>query len=290
MSQTVQSTESQPVILRSAHEVRHWVDRERQQGHRIALVPTMGALHNGHMALVQQGLQQADSVIVSIFVNPTQFGANEDFSTYPRTEKEDLQKLYDAGANAVFLPATQEMYPDNFVTAISIGGISERLEGAHRPGHFDGVATIVCKLLLQVTPDVALFGEKDYQQLQIIKRLVSDLNINTDITGVPIVRDEQGLALSSRNAYLNDAQYNIAIALNKTLFAMAEKINAGEDIQTVKDRSTALLEKAGFDSLDYLEICDAETLCSVIKKTGQSLRILAAVHLGKTRLIDNVSI
>ena len=279
-----------PAVLVTVENLRDFVrDIRRKKGCKVALVPTMGALHEGHMELVRQSLQKADVVIATIFVNPAQFGPNEDFTAYPRTWDADLEKLAAVGAHAVFAPAPDEMYPPGFSTSIAVSGVSEPLEGEHRPGHFDGVATVVAKLLLQALPDLALFGEKDWQQLQVIRRLVADLNIPVIIEGVPIVRDENGLALSSRNAYLTPAQYQVAIRLNKILFSMAEKLRSGGALQAALYGGHVEFARAGFDSVDYLEIRDAHTLRQVSAQT-KDRRILAAVRVGKARLIDNVGV
>lgn len=261
----------------------------RARGETVALVPTMGALHDGHLTLVREGLKRADHVIASVFVNPTQFGPNEDFEAYSRTLETDCEKLAAVGAAGVFAPSVDEMYPDGFSTSLHVSGITETLEGEHRPGHFDGVATVVTKLLLQAQPDVALFGEKDYQQLQLIKRFVADLNIPVEIIGVPIVRAESGLALSSRNAYLSAEEKEIATALSWTLFAMSDKVAKGENLESVQQWGLAEITQAGFAKIDYLAIRDAATLQPVAVKEGKDLRILVAAFLGKARLIDNVA-
>ena len=280
---------AEPVVLRTVGDLRAFVRACRGRGETVALVPTMGALHDGHLTLAREGLKRADNVIVSIFVNPTQFGPHEDFEAYPRQPAQDIQKLSAVGAQAVFLPTTAEMYPEGASTSVHVKGITETLEGVCRPGHFDGVATIVTKLLLQALPDLALFGEKDYQQLQLIKQVVEDLNIPVDIVGVPIVRDpESGLALSSRNAYLSPAELVIAGTLNKTLFAMAEKIAAGKSLEAIRTWGVTQIKQAGFGNIDYLEIRDAQTLIPVTEKDDRPLRILVAAFLGRTRLIDNV--
>ena len=278
------------VILDKVEALRHFVKVARARGHTIALIPTMGALHDGHMELIRAGLAKADVAIATIFVNPTQFGPNDDFSAYPRTWDADLEKLSAAGAHAVFTPTPQEMYPDGFATNISLQGVSEPLEGEYRPGHFDGVATVVTKLLLQALPDIALFGEKDWQQLQVIKHVAADLNIPAAIEGVPTIRDENGLALSSRNAYLSPAEYQVAIKLNKILFSMAEKLRNGGGLQAALYGGHVEFARAGFDDIDYLEIRDAHTLRQAGGGPIKDLRILAAVHVGKARLIDNVGV
>lgn len=279
-----------PVILETVAALRAHVKTERDKGNLIALVPTMGALHDGHIELVRQALAKNAHVIVSIFVNPTQFGPNEDFSAYPRTWDADLKRLTDAGAHAVYHPSVAEMYPEGASTTVHVAGLSEGLCGDVRPGHFDGVATIVSKLLLQCLPDIALFGEKDYQQLQVIKRLAKDLDIPVQIIGVPTVRDKNGVALSSRNAYLSPDEYRITTGLNKILFTIADDIKSGMDWKIALAKGREKLEQAGFNSIDYLEIKDAASLAPPDKGQAKDLRILAAVRLGKARLIDNVGI
>ncbi|MCB9988059.1 MAG: pantoate--beta-alanine ligase [Rhodospirillales bacterium] len=281
--------QSQPLVLRTISDLRAFVKKQRSGGKRIALVPTMGALHEGHLTLAREGLKRADLVITTIFVNPTQFGPNEDFDAYPRTLEADVEKLAGIGVQAVFVPAVEEMYPKGAMTNVFVKGVTETLEGLCRPGHFDGVATIVTKLLLQALPDIALFGEKDYQQLQVIKRLSADLDIPAEIIGVPTVREESGLALSSRNAYLSPEQKEIAVALSRTLKAMSQKIAAGEPLAAVQSWGKARIEGAGFDKIDYLEIRDAVSLQPVSEKGAQPLRVLVAAFLGKARLIDNVA-
>lgn len=280
----------QPAVFHTVADLRAFVKDARAAGQTVALVPTMGALHEGHLTLARAGLKRADVVIATVFVNPTQFGPNEDFAAYPRQLDADVEKLAAEGVQAVFAPAVEEMYPEGAATTVSVRGVTETLEGVCRPGHFDGVATVVTKLLLQALPDIALFGEKDYQQLQLIKRLTADLDIPVEIVGVPIVRDPQsGLALSSRNAYLSAAELEQAGALNKTLFAMADKIAAGEPLDSVQDWGMAQIRAAGFEKIDYLEIRDAATLVPVAEKADKPLRILVAAFCGKARLIDNVA-
>lgn len=279
-----------PRVLQTVAALREYVQAKKSAGLKIALVPTMGALHEGHLELARQGRAKADIVIVTIFVNPTQFGPAEDFTAYPRTWDSDLEKLTGVGAHAVFHPSAQEMYPQGFATTVRVRGVTETLEGIIRPGHFDGVATVVSKLLLQAQPDVALFGEKDFQQLAVIRQLVADLDIPVEIAGVPIVRDENGLALSSRNAYLSREQYAIAVSLNKTLFVMVKKIRDGASFAEAQNWGKNALAAAGFDAVDYLEVRDTRTLQPVADKTDAPLRLLAAVRLGKTRLIDNVAV
>lgn len=279
-----------PQVLRHISDLRGFAADAKARGLRIALVPTMGALHDGHIALVKEGLARADIVITSIFVNPTQFAPHEDFGAYPRTWDADLDKLSAAGAQAVFFPDARDMYPDGFSTSILVGGVSAGLEGEHRPQMFGGVATIVTKLLLQAQPHIALFGEKDYQQLQVISRLVIDLNIPVEIIGVPTMRDEAGLALSSRNAYLSAEERVIATQLNRILFRAAEQIGAGGDFDGVLREAREQAGKAGFDGVDYIALRDARNLQDVEAGFTGEMRILAAVRVGKTRLIDNVAV
>ena len=276
-------------VLRSVASLREFVAAERKTGLRIGLVPTMGALHAGHLSLVRAGFEQADVMIATIFVNPTQFAPHEDFASYPRAQDDDIRMLNEIGTQAVFCPEAAEMYPQGFSTSVSVKGVSEPLEGVSRPHFFGGVATVVCKLLLQALPDIALFGEKDYQQLQVIKRLVTDLDIPVRIIGVPTMRDANGLALSSRNAYLSPEQLKSATVLNKVLFEMADKVRGGGDLAAARQDGMNRIMAAGFDSIDYLEIRDAQTLLPVGSKDGAALRILVAAKIGKTRLIDNLA-
>jgi pantoate--beta-alanine ligase len=260
----------------------------RAAGSRIALVPTMGALHEGHIALVEEARQLAERVVVSIFVNPTQFAATEDFPSYPRDLYGDLTRLGDL-ADSVFAPSVEEMYPSGFATSIRIAGPAVGLETDFRPDHFAGVATIVAKLLLVVGPNVAVFGEKDYQQLLVIKRLVADLGLAVDIAAVPTVREEDGLARSSRNAYLSPEERVAAPQLYAAIDRAASAIAAGELAMTAIEGAREALRQAGFD-LDYLELRDAETLAPVTRQTTEPMRILVAARLGHTRLIDNVPV
>jgi pantoate--beta-alanine ligase len=261
----------------------------RAEGGGIAFVPTMGALHAGHMALVAEARQRARHVVGSIFVNPTQFGANEDLSTYPRREASDSKMLEEEGCALLWAPDAAVMYPQGYATTVSVAGVSDGLCGASRPGHFDGVATVVAKLLNQVQPDVALFGEKDYQQLAVIRRMVRDLDMPVEIVGVPTQRDADGLALSSRNAYLTDEERLAARMLPRALGEAARDIQAGTQIQGVLSATLDKLGRAGFDPVDYVELCDAETLAPV-ERLERPARLLAAARLGRTRLIDNLPV
>jgi pantoate--beta-alanine ligase len=260
--------------------LRAEIGRWRADGQSIALVPTMGALHAGHIAMVGAALAAADRVVVSIFVNPTQFAPHEDLARYPRDEAGDVAKLAGAGAHLVWAPPVSEMYPEGFATRIAVEGAALPLEGAFRPHHFGGVATIVCKLLAAATPNVALFGEKDFQQLAVIRQMVRDLALPVVIQGVQTVREDDGLALSSRNAYLSDDERYIAPMLYKALSEVAR----GRDPREAAE----LLLVAGFAKIDYLEVRDAETLAPFDPASGRPGRVLAAAWLGKTRLIDNV--
>lgn len=282
-------TAKPPTIVGTVANLRPIVADWRRAGHRYALVPTMGALHRGHLKLVDAGRATADRVIVSIFVNPRQFGPDEDFDRYPRDLMGDAGKLADAGADLIFAPDVAEMYPDGFATSVTVAGPSAGLCGAARPGHFEGVATVVAKLLFQVAPDIALFGEKDYQQLLVIRRLVADLDIPVEIAGVPIVREADGLAMSSRNAYLDPDRRKRAPALFATLTRTAGAIAAGQPAANAcRDAADALLT-AGFDSVDYVEARDAESL-GPFAGPDRPGRLLAAARIGGVRLIDNVPI
>ncbi len=268
------------------HRVRTW----RAEGLRVALVPTMGALHVGHLALVRRALKEADRVVASVFVNPRQFGPEEDFGTYPRDHMGDAAKLADAATDLLYLPDSAVMYPPGFATTVHVGGPSAGLCGDCRPGFFDGVATVVTKLLLQARPDVALFGEKDYQQLLVIRRLVTDLDLGVRIVGVPVVREEDGLALSSRNAYLTAEQRAQAPALYATLRQAATRLADGAPVAEVLTEAHQRLYAAGFAAVDYLELRDAETLAPRTTLEEGPARLLGAAHLGAARLIDNVPV
>jgi pantoate--beta-alanine ligase len=276
-------------IIRELDTLRTVIADWRSAGERIALVPTMGALHVGHIALVAAARQRAERTVTSIFVNPTQFGPNEDLARYPRREAADAAMLEAAGCDLIWAPAVETMYPTGFATMISVKGVSEGLDGAARPGHFDGVATVVAKLFGQARPDVALFGEKDFQQLAVIQRMVHDLDIAVEIVGVPTQRDEDGLALSSRNAYLNAEERLAARALPRALGEAAASIARGDDIDHILDLARKRLADAGFSPIDYIELCNAETLEPVRQVQGP-LRLLAAAKLGNTRLVDNLPV
>ncbi|HKX21706.1 MAG TPA: pantoate--beta-alanine ligase [Rhizorhapis sp.] len=277
-------------IIRELALLREAVSSLRNGGRkRIALVPTMGALHEGHLALVDEARTHADHVVASIFVNPKQFGANEDLELYPRREGTDVKLLTDRGCDLLWAPSVEEVYPEGFATTISVSGISEGLCGGARPGHFDGVATVVAKLFNQVQPDVAVFGEKDYQQLAVIRRMAHDLNFNIEILGVPTQRDMDGLALSSRNAYLTEEERKAAHALPRALGQAAARIEKGGDAAKAIEKAKASLAAAGFDPIDYVELRDAATL-QPVADAKQPARLLAAARIGRTRLIDNIEV
>ena len=279
------------ITVTTVSDLRAAVASARRAGQRIALVPTMGNLHEGHVALVHQAAAHSDFVVASIFVNPLQFGANEDLDTYPRTLAADQEKLAAAGCALLFAPSVAQMYPLGMVeqTRVVVPGVTEGLCGASRPGHFDGVSTVVCKLFNLVQPDLAVFGQKDYQQLAVIRSMVRDLNMPIEIQGAPIVRAADGLALSSRNGYLSAEQRAAAPALHRSLNHIGNALAAGaNDFATLIAEARALQEQAGFRP-DYLEIREADSLRPA-GNADRSLVILAAAWLGTTRLIDNLTI
>jgi pantoate--beta-alanine ligase len=275
--------------VRTISDLRSQIAKCRKAGERIALVPTMGALHAGHLSLVKLAKNRCNRVVASIFVNPTQFGPREDFNIYPREEASDLDKLAKAGADLVFIPDTTEMYPPGFSTHVKVSDLTDDLCGASRPNHFEGVATVVTKLLLQCAPDIAVFGEKDYQQLLVIKRLVRDLNIPVQIVGGPIVREADGLALSSRNAYLSREQRKTAPLLHQTISEAAADLARGEGADAAALAGRFKLEAAGF-RIDYVAVRDPDTLKPLSGPVAPGARVLVAAYLGKTRLIDNVAV
>ena len=278
-------------IVRTVSELRARVRGWRAGGERIGLAPTMGALHEGHLSLVRRAKSSAPKVIASLFVNPTQFGPNEDFQAYPRDEAQDAELLASVGCDLLYAPNEAEMYPEGFSTTVIVGGVSEPLEGVARPGHLAGVATVVTKLLLQAAPDVAVFGEKDYQQLQLIRRLVRDLDLPVEIIGAPTVRARDGLAQSSRNAYLSQEQRAVAGRLNLILADMAGALANGAAVAEVEADAMAALLSAGFDRVDYAEARAAEDLARQGPGPVEGpARVLVAAWIGRTRLIDNLEV
>ena len=273
--------------VRTVKELRAEVAKWRKAGETVALVPTMGALHAGHLSLIGIAKNHATRIVASIFVNPAQFGPKEDFKRYPRDEAGDLAKLAQAGVDLVYIPHTAEMYPRGFATKVTLPSLTEDLCGAARPNHFEGVATVVTKLLLQCAPDVAVFGEKDYQQLLVIKQLVRDLNIPVQIIPGPIVREEDGLALSSRNGYLSAAERKTALILHQVLSEAAAALANGEGCDAATSAGRFKLEGKGF-RVDYVAVRDPETLAPLFGPIKGPARVMGAAYLGTTRLIDNV--
>jgi pantoate--beta-alanine ligase len=278
-----------PEVLRTIAELRGAVAEWRRANLRIGMVPTMGALHEGHLALVAEAQRQTDRVVVTLFVNPAQFAPTEDLASYPRTEESDRRTLAELGPDLLFAPSASEIYPPGFETRISVGGPAAGLETVFRPHFFTGVATVVAKLLLAGLPDRAFFGEKDFQQLLVVKKLVRDLNIPTEIIGCPTIRAPDGLALSSRNAYLGHQERATAPKLYATLRAVAAALRAGTSPESALQAGHDDLSDAGF-VLDYLELRNAETLGPVQDFGSEPLRLLAAGRLGSTRLIDNIAV
>lgn len=276
-------------LIHTIQQIRQQVDDLRAQGKRVALVPTMGALHDGHLALVEAASKQADAVLVSIFVNPLQFGPNEDLQRYPRQLQQDKHML-DALAQvtAIFAPSADEMYPKGFDTNIVAGELAKRLCGAARPGHFDGVCTVVTKLVHIIQPDCMAFGEKDFQQLRIIEQCMADLNLPVDILRVPTLRERDGLAMSSRNQYLSVDERATAPQLYATLQSAAEAIARGQKVQDVLAHSLRTLNEKGFDPVDYLALCDEKLY--EIAAYQPNARLFVAAYLGSTRLIDNIAV
>ena len=279
-----------PLLARTMAGIGEILEPWRDAGERIALVPTMGALHEGHLSLVRLAQNHASRVVVSVFVNPTQFGPDEDFDTYRRQEEVDARLLGEAGVDAMFVPTVSEMYPDGLATPIRVSGVTEGLCADYRPGHFDGVTTVVSRLFALCQPDLAVFGEKDYQQLLVIRRLVADLNLTVEIVPGPTVREPDGLALSSRNAQLTPEQRHVAGRLPQILSDAAQRLPLGQaPVERVLAEGIKTLLAAGFDAVDYLALRDAETLEAVTRVTRPA-RVLAAVHVGEVRLIDNMEV
>jgi pantoate--beta-alanine ligase len=279
-----------PKIIRTIEGLRRETAKWRGDDLTFAIVPTMGALHEGHLTLVAEGLEHADRVIVTIFVNAKQFGANEDLSRYPRDEAGDVAKLAAAGAHLIFAPSADEIYAENFATAVVLKGPAKaNLEDKFRPHFFDGVATIVAKLFIQSGADFAIFGQKDYQQLQVVTRMARDLDLPIEVIGVPTVRAPDGLALSSRNQYLTRTERHQATAIYKSLNQAAEKIRSGTDPQKAMRAASRSLTTLGF-KVDYVTARNAETLDVPLSHSDEPLRLLAAAWIGKTRLIDNIEV
>jgi pantoate--beta-alanine ligase len=273
-------------VVRSVAALRAVARPQKREGKRIGLVPTMGALHQGHLELVKTARRSSDFVIASIFINPLQFNAATDLDAYPRDEATDLNLLAATGTDLVFAPSVGEMYPQGFSTQVRVAGLTDHLDGPARPGHFEGVATVVTKLFNQVEPDIACFGEKDFQQLQVIRRFTRDLDLPIEIVGVPTVREPDGLAMSSRNRNLTEAERKIAARLPEILGRAIAQLAGGAPATPILDAARAELRAAGFERIDYVELCDRETL-HPLAAAQPGARLFAAVHLGSTRLIDN---
>ena len=276
-------------IIRTISQLRAQVTAWKAAGHTIGLVPTMGALHHGHLSLVNAISKHADKTIVSIFVNPTQFGEGEDLDTYPRQEQDDRESLLETPAALIYAPSVNEMYPDGFSSKVTLSGITQILEGAERPGHFDGVATIVSKLLLQCLPDVAIFGEKDYQQLAVIRKFVADLDIPVKIIGGALIREMDGLAASSRNAYLNPEERQIAGQFNIILEGLIKAVKTGTSLRDAEHAAQNSLLEVGFKSVDYVTVADGKTL-QQLDKLQAGARVLAVARIAGIRLLDNMAI
>ena len=276
-------------IIRRLSDLSPALSLWREAGEIIALVPTMGALHAGHLALVQAAKSRADRAIASIFVNPLQFNDRHDLDRYPRQEDEDSTKLISAGCDLLWMPTAEQLYPDGFATNVSVGGVSDRWEGEHRPGHFDGVATVVSKLFVATMPGLAIFGEKDWQQLAVIRRMTADLGLPIEIVGHPTIREVDGLAMSSRNALLSEEERAIAPALYRSLAELAAAIGGGNAPQEAIAAAIASLGEAGFGPIDYVAYVDGDTL-EPLDQYREGGRLIAAAFLGNVRLIDNISV
>lgn len=275
------------MLVKEIRELRSLIKAWKREGLSIGYVPTMGALHEGHESLIKRAVEENDKVVVSVFVNPTQFGPNEDYDSYPRDINRDMEICINAGAAIVFNPEPSEMYYDNKSTSVSVSNLTSVLCGAKRPGHFDGVCLVVSKFFNIVTPDKAYFGEKDAQQVAVIKRMVRDLNIDVEIVACPIIREEDGLAKSSRNTYLSDDERKAALVLSRSLKLAKEALNEGErNANAIKKIVKEEIDKESLAKIDYVEIVDSESLESV-EKIEKSILIPIAVYIGKTRLIDN---
>ena len=276
-------------IIRRLSDLSPALSLWREDGEIIALVPTMGALHAGHLALVQAAKPRADRVVASIFVNPLQFNDPRDLDRYPRQEDEDSAKLISAGCDLLWMPTAEQLYPDGFATNVSVGGVSDRWEGEHRPGHFDGVATVVSKLFVATMPGLAIFGEKDWQQLAVIRRMTADLGLPIEIVGHPTIREVDGLAMSSRNALLSEEERAMAPALYRSMAELAGTIGGGNAPQEAIAAAIASLGEAGFGPIDYVAYVDGDTL-EPLDQYREGGRLIAAAFLGNVRLIDNISV
>lgn len=276
-------------IIRSLPALRAAVSEWKSKGECVAVVPTMGALHAGHLSLVEAAKAGADRVIVTIFVNPKQFNSAEDLANYPRTEEDDAVKLAPFGVDAIYVPDGATMYPEGFATTVSVEGLTDVLCGAHRPGHFDGVATVVSKLFLQTGADKAFFGEKDFQQLQVVKRMATDLDIPIDITGCPTVRDDDGLALSSRNTRLTKDGRAAAPVLYAQMQKLADEVNAGRALKPALEEATANILAAGFTEVEYLDL-RAKLNLRLMERLDEPARLFAAAWIDGVRLIDNIAV
>ena len=277
-------------VIRFATELRKTVQQWRRRGQRVALVPTMGSLHDGHLSIIRLAKKHASRVVVSVFVNPTQFAPHEDYNSYPRNEERDWRKLLSAQPDAMYAPEVDEIYSHDFATRVEVAGITQTLEGISRPHFFAGVTTVVAKLFLQCLPDVAVFGEKDYQQLLVVKRMVRDLAFPITILPGPIVREGDGLAMSSRNVYLDPSERSVAPQLYAVLRDVATDLASGRPVRESMTQGKARLEHSSF-RIDYLELRDSDTLMPVEEDLAHArARLLAAVYLGSVRLIDNVEV
>jgi pantoate--beta-alanine ligase len=282
------NTVDQPLVFETISELQAWRAQKFAQNKHVGFVPTMGALHAGHMHLVKEAQSRCDDVVVSVFVNPMQFGPNEDYDAYPRTWESDLTLLKQHNVSAVFVPHKDEIYPKGFDTVVTMNEVAKPFDGAFRPGHFNGVATIVLKLFNIVQPHKAFFGEKDWQQVQVVERFVSDLNMNLEIIPVATMRDSEGLALSSRNKYLSEHELSIARQLNKVMKKAITKYHNGELVSEIEKNAIQNLGELGFGKLDYFTFVDAKSLGTI--KEGRAVRLLVAVRCGSARLIDNMPV
>lgn len=280
---------STPPICRTRDALRKLTDQWRKSSEKIGVVPTMGALHQGHLSLVRAAREGCDRVIVTIFVNPKQFNSAEDYDNYPRTEEDDARKLIPFGVDAVYVPNPEEIYPEGFATTVTVSGITDGLCGAHRPGHFEGVATVVTKLFRQTAADKAYFGEKDYQQLQVVTRLSTDLDLDCDVVGCPTIREEDGLAMSSRNLLLSDRARVWAPELHRAMEEIARQLKEGAEFTKLQAAAIERIERAGFTEVEYLDLRAADTL-EVLDAPTRPARLLAAAWLAGVRLIDNIAV